>query len=214
MRVDEIPGIVAYLSKLYPTKFVGMNPAMAEVWAEALERFPMKTVYQAIKRWASQNQSTWAPSAKALADTAELILVDEEASAEQARRVRARGAEGVSYAALVEQAAHQQADPTAVAWASGHATMLRAVLEDPQLNTQDKKYAAYADWCERFAAQHPEDADDWRAEAAWWRSGAHGKPSLGTRRTPMMSPPKGVAPYRGKQAAAQDTDGTYPDIPF
>jgi hypothetical protein len=205
MKTDEFAGVALYLNRLYPGRFATLSPELSAIWVETLAAIPLETVYLAIKRWAAQNQSTWAPNAQALADTAELILADEERKAEQEKRFRARSTEAVNYAAIVDAAAKQQQDPSAMAWARGHATMLAAVLEDPSLTTHDKKYAAYAAWCERFAAQHPQDAEDWHAEAAWWRDGAHGRPSLGTRRVPMMS---SARPY----TSAYDHDDT--DIPF
>jgi len=65
--------------------------------------------------------------------------------------------------------AHTSADYT---WARLHVEMVQARI--PRLGHLEDA----AEACEHYATIDLDNAADWRAEAAWWRNGAHGRPLL------------------------------------
>lgn len=177
MDAQYVSKLIDYLAHLYGEKFAKPTGAMVDLWASELKGVDRKAMYDAVKTWVRQHRPDYPPTLQGLLDTLETIKQAEEEEADILRQAQHRNEQPYTYLDAMDQAANREGS----AWAHCHVQMVLRGLGS------DRNLEETALQCEAYAAQYPEDAHDWHTEAAWWRSGAHGRPSFSGARSPVAT---------------------------
>ena len=169
MDSNEVRHLITRLRGLYKERFSAVSEAMVDVWIDELATISQPLMVATLRAWLRANTFR----APTLNDLLALAVEVGNGLEEQQRRARIASTPlpSRSSAEILDDAARSSAS----IWGKCHVQMFLAGV----CATGREEEAAHM--CEDFAAAYPDDADDWWAEAAWWRGGCKGKPYVRQR---------------------------------
>jgi hypothetical protein len=171
MTPKDIAALDQRLQNLYAEQWPGLTVAQAERWEVVLGQWSATLVNRALDEWIDLHTF----KAPALRDLLGLVLdVAHQERLEASLRARANEANDLvdlRTGEILDQAA-QRPDGELQAWAKEHVRMVAAGL------CRAGRYEETALRCEDNMSTYPDSAQFWSALAAWWRSGAVGRPDF------------------------------------
>jgi hypothetical protein len=170
MEASDVRHLITRLKGLYKERFSAVSEPMIDVWIEELAPIPQDLMVATLRAWLRTNTFR----APTLSDLLALAVEVGNDLEEQQRRaaVAAKPVQSRDTPTILSDAARA----SGALWGKCHVQMFLAGVCAPGREEEA------AQMCDAFAVDYPQDAHDWRIEAAWWRGGCHGKPSFATTR--------------------------------